>query len=203
MMREIICLSALTYGGYCSERLIVGTAFGCLAFLLMFLGDLNDWRFRIPVLRFSFPVGFVMLAASSAALLGLEKPEPTVIGRYFFIVMAAAFFLLLIFSLFFSLPAREAYLTQEKKRPVCTTGLYSLCRHPGFLCFFFLYIALHFAFGFPWIDVFLFSALNFALILFEDRIVFPSCLADYGAYKETTPFLLPGFRYLHTFFKKK
>lgn len=203
MMRAVFCLSSLTYWGYRSERLVLGTAIGCFAFLLMYLGDLNDWKFGIPVLRFLFPAGFALLSCSSLLLFGTGRSELPETGKWIFAALALLSLVLLLISLFFSFSAEEAYVTQQKKRPVCTTGFYSLCRHPGFLWFVLLFLSLHFACGVPWADVILFILLNLGLIVFEDRAVFPSSLAGYKAYQETTPFLFPNHKSIAALIKKR
>ena len=47
------------------------------------------------------------------------------------------------------------------------------------------------AFGLPLSFALLCTGLNVALVVFEDRRVFPARLAGYDDYRRTTPFLLP------------
>ncbi len=49
---------------------------------------------------------------------------------------------LLVYTLFFALPFEKTYTRLEENPPVYTEGVYSLCRHPGVVWFFFLYLFL-------------------------------------------------------------
>ena len=169
---------------------------GCVSFGLFLIGDINDWKWRKALLRLCFPGGVLLLAASTAGLIHPENVHLPVWGKVGMYVLSAAFLILLIDILFFSLPAGDAYVRQEEKRPVCTTGFYACCRHPGVLCFFLLYLCLWGGFGVPLTAVFVYSGLNVLLVLFEDYRVFPERLAGYAAYQKSTPFLLPDLRRL-------
>ena len=168
---------------------------GILAFGLFWLGDWNDWKWGRRALRLCFPAGLVLLAASTVLLCGRVPPARAAV-RALLGAAGAALLALLVYTLFFALPAGEAYVTQNGRRPACTTGVYALCRHPGVLWFFLLYLCLWGALGVPLLAGLLFSLLNVLLVMFEDRFVFPDRLEGYEAYRASTPFLLPTARSL-------
>lgn len=164
---------------------------GCMAFALFFLGDYNDWKLEKPALRFCFPCGFALLTVVTVfQCINGETGNPPAV-RIIFGLLGAVFLALLVYTLFFALPAKDAYATQEAGRKACTTGVYALCRHPGVLWFIGLYLCLWISFGLPWFTAVLYSALNVLLIVFEDRLVFPAKLDGYEKYKEEVPFLVP------------
>jgi protein-S-isoprenylcysteine O-methyltransferase Ste14 len=166
-------------------------AAGLLAFALFFLSDANDWRLSRPWLKGCFPVGALVLAW--ATWTGARRGTAPISGaaRAAAGVLGAAFFVLLLYTLFFALPVRASYAEPGAARPVCTQGVYALCRHPGVLWFAGLYLCLWGAAGLPPGAAVLFSALNVLLVVFEDRRVFPARLTGYEAYRRTTPFLIP------------
>ncbi|MCI2057602.1 MAG: hypothetical protein LKJ80_00130 [Oscillibacter sp.] len=167
---------------------------GCAAFGLFFLGDLNDWKWAWAPLRICFPAGAVLLAVATVrmALNGRAQLPGALRGLFF--VLAAGFLALLVYTLFFALNAGEAYVSQDVRRAVCATGIYALCRHPGVLWLAGVYLCLWAAAGVPLRAGAVFSGLNLLLVCFEDFKVFPARLAGYGAYRENTPFLIPTGR---------
>ena len=165
---------------------------GCLSFCLLFLGDWNDWKWSLPPLRLCFPAGALLLAVSTIRLVKWDQAVLPAGGKIVFTLLAAGFLGLLVYTLFFALPAKEAYARQGTHRPACTTGVYALCRHPGVLWFAGLYLCLWAAAGVPLAAVLAYCGLNLLLAAFEDVFVFPARLAGYDAYRRTTPFLLPS-----------
>jgi protein-S-isoprenylcysteine O-methyltransferase Ste14 len=166
---------------------------GIPAFGLLFLADLNDLRFRDARLRLCFPAGAVLLAVSVGGQLDLSAAAQ---GAGLFAALAGCllFTALEIQALFFAFPPSEAYAATGKKRPVCDSGVYALCRHPGFWWLTLLFFCLRPAAGFPLRSALIYSLLNLALVAFEDRAVFPAVLEGYGAYRRSTPFLIPTRR---------
>ena len=164
---------------------------GLAAFGLYFLNDWNDWKLGRPLLRFCFPLACILLAGATAAG-ALRQPAGLSSGARLCAGLGAAVFaVLLIYTLFFALPAKEAYGRTGEERPACTKGVYALCRHPGGLWFAGLYLCLSGVTGLPLGFAVLCSLLNVLLVVFEDICVFPARLAGYAAYRDTTPFLLP------------
>jgi protein-S-isoprenylcysteine O-methyltransferase Ste14 len=71
--------------------------------------------------------------------------------------------------------------------------VYALCRHPGVICLFAMYLFLGLAaLPTPLLGCgMVFSLLNVLYALFQDRVTFPKTFCDYEAYRKTVPFLLP------------
>lgn len=169
----------------------MGVWLGVVAFALFFLSDYNDWRLSARWLKPCFPLGGLLLVFGTALdARGTAMTAGWLRGLFF--ALAALFLGLLIHTLFFALPVAASYARPGEKRPACTTGVYALCRHPGVLWFAGLYVCLVPATGLPLWEAAVFSALNVALVVFEDRCVFPARLEGYGAYQAATPFLLPN-----------
>lgn len=175
---------------------------GCLAFVLMALGDCNDWKWHSRILRVLFPSGLLLLFFSTICLIQINIHKLLSVTGFLFTCLFLFSLSMIIYTLFFLVPAKDAYITQEKQRPVCRKGFYSLCRHPGFWWFFLLYLSLFGAFGIPVTAALLFSGLNLLLIIFEDCLVFPASLAGYRIYKKETPFLIPNRNSIQTFIRK-
>lgn len=170
----------------------MGFAAGVGAFVLFFLSDCNDWRWSRRALRGCFPLGALLLAAGT--VWEIRRGTPPLHGwlQAAAAALAAVFLVLLVYTLFFALPVEASYARPGEERSACTTGVYALCRHPGVLWFAGLYGCLWAAGGLPLWEAAVLSGLNVALVVFEDRCVFPARLKGYGDYRRTTPFLLPS-----------
>ena len=109
------------------------------------------------------------------------------------LLAAGACLAALVYSLFFALPFQETYRQQEQGRHVYDGGVYALCRHPGILCFFGLYLCLGLAAlpGGLLAHGLAFSLLDLAYAGFQDRVTFPKTFCDYEAYRKKAPFLIP------------
>jgi protein-S-isoprenylcysteine O-methyltransferase Ste14 len=166
----------------------------CGAFLLFLIGDLNDIRFHNKTLKLCFAAGCVLLIASTASLVmkSGSAPEFPILIRIVFGIFALLFFDLLVYTLFFALPFEKTYVDADSKNSVCDSGVYALCRHPGVIWFFFLYISLWISVGIPLYAALTFSLLNLAYAAVQDRFIFPALLYGYDQYKARTPFLLPN-----------
>lgn len=173
----------------------------CAAFALFFLADWNDWRGGTAPLGWCFPAGGVILAADTVFLCLTGRAAAAGLPRLLAFAGAALFAWLLIYSLFFALPAAASYADPGRKRPACTTGVYALCRHPGVLWLTGLLACLYPAAGYPPAATVLVTALNTALVLFEDRAVFPAVLAGYCEYRRVTPFLIPNGKSVRACFR--
>ena len=168
----------------------MGFLLGLCAFALFFLNDYNDWRLGRRALKLCFPAGGLLLLAGTLLRCG-NGNHLTGWLRVLLFAAAAGWLLLLVYTLFFAIPLEASYARVGEKRRACTVGVYALCRHPGVLWFAGLYVCLSLAAGLPWLDVVSYCILNVLLVCFEDRCVFPALLEGYGAYQETTPFLIP------------
>ena len=105
-------------------------------------------------------------------------------------------------TLFFALPAEASYAHPGEDRPVCASGVYALCRHPGVLWFAGAYLCLWGGCGFPLWAAVLYTVLDVLLVVFEDGWVFPARLSGYDDYRRTTPFLLPNRSSLRALFAR-
>ena len=174
---------------------MLSTLFGVTAFLLYLLYDVNSFRWKWQFPRSFFLLGTILLAAATAMDLIDALQLGVFSGLIDWILLFFAFLCLLalIYCLFFALPFEETYATQANGRPVCDQGAYALCRHPGIVCFLFLYLFLGIA-ALPgrllWNGL-LFSCLNIAYGAFQDRFTFPKTFCNYERYRQTVPFLIP------------
>ena len=175
---------------------MVSLCLGTAAFILYFIYDVNSFCWQREIPKAFFAAGTLLLGAS----LALDLHTAFAAGAFSCLADAAllagatAGFAALIYSLFFALPFDETYARQKNGRRVYDKGVYALCRHPGILCFFLMYLLLGFA-ARPQngllIRGMLFSAMNLGYALFQDRITFPKTFADYHDYQQRVPFLIP------------
>ena len=128
----------------------------------------------------------------------LRQPESSSDGGWVLRMLAAMlacgallFALLLIYVLFFALPFSDTYVT-EGHRCVCRSGVYALCRHPGFWMMLFSFVCLVLAI--QRIQLLYVALLcnggNLLYILFQDIVSFPRQFDDYEQYKKEVPFLM-------------
>lgn len=169
---------------------------GAIAFLFFFLYDFTCIFSSFRFLRFGFFAGCFLLTTATVGMLlrsfqlSALKLWPALVGGVF-----ALFFLwLLIYSLFFALSFTDTYGLPKKEPALCDTGVYALCRHPGVLGLmgFYLCIWLMLRTGTAFLAFAVFSVLDIAYALFQDRWTFMKLFAGYQKYQNTTPFLLPN-----------
>ncbi|MGM9521885.1 MAG: hypothetical protein ACI3VB_05345 [Oscillospiraceae bacterium] len=166
---------------------------GVAGFLLFFLSDLNDTLLKKRFLLPSFPLGAASVAVSMTVLaVRGEPPIESEIMRVCMWVLSALFLGFEIYTLFFAIPLADSYTKPGSSRCVCTVGVYALCRHPGVLWFGLLALSLWAAGGLPLYAAAVFTALDTALVVFEDIYVFPRRLEGYDDYRRRTPFLIPS-----------
>jgi len=174
---------------------MITTFMGVLAFALYLLYDINSYRWQKALPRVFFAAGTLLLAAATAIDLWQAAAAGALAAPVDRVLLAAAalFGLALIYCLFFALPFSATYTRQSEGRRVYDGGVYALCRHPGILCFFGMYLPLAAA-AFPCqlaLNGPLFALLDLAYALFQDRVTFPRTFDDYAAYREKVPFLIP------------
>ena len=164
-------------------------AAGVIAFGMYLLYDLNSFTWKNRILHTFFLIGSVILAVSTAVcFMTLVKAYgPPVWRIVIFGALAVSQAALLVYTLFFALPF-------EKNPPVYTEGVYSLCRHPGVVWFFFLYLFLALLTGqrLMMAVCICYSGLNVLYVWFQDRVTFRRTLSGYEAYQRETPFLIPN-----------
>ena len=168
---------------------------GIGGFLLYLLYDVNSFTYRLRLLHGAFALGTLLVGAATA----LDLLEAWRLGAFSgpgdaaLLLAAGACLAALVYSLFFALPFQETYRQQEQGRHVYDGGVYALCRHPGILCFFGLYLCLGLAAlpGGLLAHGPVFSLLDLAYAGFQDRVTFPKTFCDYEAYRKKAPFLIP------------
>lgn len=169
---------------------------GILAFILYYLYDINTIWFQTKAGRYLFLVGSLFLAIATVGITVQSFPARRLGASVFvWIVLAILFFGLLIYTLFFALPVSEAYEgISDGKQTVYQEGMYALCRHPGvlWLTLFYVSMAMIFPTGIYWAAAVIFSSLDLIYVILQDMVIFPRQFENYGAYKNTTPFLLPN-----------
>lgn len=175
---------------------------GCVSFLFFVVYDINSISLKSKLLHKSFAVGCMLLAASTAGLIAVSDPKNNfdLLRTGFFSILALVFLILLVYTLFFALPFHDTYIygdKEEKSAPsACQSGVYALCRHPGVIWFVGFYFSL-------WLMIpdslllsaaVIFSILNIAYVVFQDKWTFMRSFSDYSQYKKNTPFLIPTFQ---------
>ena len=168
---------------------------GIAGFLLCFLYDINSFTVRSGLLHCTFGFGTALIAVATALDLRAAWRAGTLSGTLdlLLLLLSAVCFAALIYCLFFALPFHETYTEQSDMRPVYDRGVYALCRHPGILCFFGMFLFAGLA-ALPCALLahgMVFSLLNLAYAFFQDRITFPKTFFDYHTYRERVPFLIP------------
>jgi len=172
---------------------------GVIGFVLMLIYDINSFTVKNRCLHFGFCAGCLLLVGATAAACFQAVRTGAFIGFMDAMLLLLSFgcFLALIYCLFFALPFAETYQKQQNQRSVYSGGVYALCRHPGVLCFWGLYLFLGLA-ALPYKRLLymglLFSTLNTAYAWFQDRITFPKSFYDYDEYRTIAPFLFPNPR---------
>ena len=167
-------------------------------FLVLVLFDINDvlWKKKAGRVLFFAGMGGILIISIRTvvrAVLTIELPLARVCV---FTGMTVLFLILLIYTLFFAIPAEEAYsemTVKHTERRACTSGMYALSRHPGVIWMSLLYASLLGAL--PTKEMaFLFLATticNIGYVVMQDLWTFPQLFCNYTQYKKMTPFLLP------------
>ena len=164
-------------------------------FALYLLYDIDSFKALWKPLRSGFAVGTLLIAAATAMQLYAALREKAFCGWWDILLLLLGVLALaaLIYCLFFALPFDATYKNPEQGRRTYTFGIYALCRHPGILCFFAMYLFWGIAslptkfllFGM------VISVLNLGYAYFQDRVTFPKTFCDYADYREKVPFLIP------------
>ena len=174
---------------------MVSLILAIVGFTAYLLYDINSFTKQYKLLRFGFLAGTLLLAAATL-LAAADAWRADAFGGLWdavFLAIGLLAFAALIYCLFFALPFQETYADQINGRPAYTFGAYAICRHPGVLCFWIMYICIGLA-ALPSamiINCVLFSMMNTAYALFQDRVTFPKTFCDYEEYRKKVPFLFP------------
>ena len=174
---------------------MISLCLGIAAFGLYLIYDINSYTRQLRFVHSFFLLGTVLLCGATAWDIWCAWKAGCFagVGDVLLLVGAAVFFALLIYSLFFALPFEKTYTEQTSGNHVYSGGVYALCRHPGILWFFGMYLLLGLA-ALPSgmiVNCLVFSALDLAYAWFQDRITFPKTFCDYTQYQKSVPFLIP------------
>lgn len=175
---------------------MIFVALGCLAFVLLYIFDLNKIMFFDKRLNICFALGVAVIAVSTIGVL-LDRGksfEVSISLQLLFGVLSIISLCLIIYSLFFALPFVKTYIDIEKENTVVDTGMYALCRHPGVIWFFFFYLYLWLASGktmVMWAGI-IWTAMDIIHVYVQDRWLFPKTMSGYVQYKSKVPFLIPS-----------
>ena len=166
-----------------------------LGFGLYLLYDVDSFLHLWKPFRWGFAVGTVLICVATVLQMYNAIVAGAFTGFFDYVLLTLGLLSLaaLIYCLFFALPFEATYTDPEQGRRTYTCGAYALCRHPGILCFFAMFLfwgiaALPTAFLQYGMTL---SVLNLGYALFQDRVTFPKTFCDYSAYREKVPFLLP------------
>ena len=175
---------------------ILALVLGIAGFGLYLLYDVNSYTMQNRLLRGGFLAGSLLIAAATIIMLRQAWRQGAFHGVAdgALIGLGLLAFGWLIYSLFFALPFQETYVSQTERRQVCDRGVYALCRHPGVICFFVVYLFLSLA-ALPapfWRYGVLFSVLNLLYAWFQDRVTFPKTFCNYEEYRKRVPFIIPN-----------
>ena len=168
---------------------------GGIGFLLFVFYDWNQAGRNFTLLKPLFGIGCLLIVAATVGLWVsgfLGRFELPVVAQSAFWTLAAISGFLLMYTLFFAVPFKQAYI-EGSRQEIMTEGIYALCRHPGVWFLFFLYVFSGLAGGRVSILMagVLFSLMNLIYVFLQDRIFFPKLFSGYPAYKQKTGFLIP------------
>lgn len=168
---------------------------GSLGFVLFFLYDVNSFRWRSRLIHRTFSLGVMLLTAATVLDMAAAFRAGAISGFGDLLLLGAGALCLaaLIYCLFFALPFEKTYQDTDGSSAVCDRGVYALCRHPGVLCLFGMYLFWGIG-ALPSTMLrngLIFSGLNTAYVCFQDCITFPRTFPDYPDYKKRVPFLIP------------
>lgn len=173
---------------------------GICGFACLLIYDVNSFTLGWRVFHAFFALGTFLVTAATLADVVAAVRMGAFSGAVdaVLVLLGLAWLGALIYSLFFALPFSGTYCNQPEAPRVCDRGVYALCRHPGVLCFFGMYVFLGAA-ALPSALLahgLIFSFLNFCYVVFQDLVTFPKTFCDYAAYRTRVPFLIPTRRSL-------
>ncbi len=99
---------------------------------------------------------------------------------------------LLIYSLFINIPFKKTYIKNGFEQELVKSGLYSISRHPGFLFLSLFLFSLSLIKG-SFVSLYyslVIVSLDFILIYYQDKVVFPKIFKGYNEYKREVNFIL-------------
>jgi len=177
---------------------------GGLGFFFLILYDLSQLGRRLFWSRLTSCIGYGSLILAVFMEIFLYRPFSS---PHMFLILKIGVFAVSAGLLFYSVfietapgAARRAAAgdasEQKIERTAVTRGTYGIVRHPGFWWFLLLQISIIWLTGHK--DTIIIAeglvSMNFALIMIEDRWIFPRIFSNYGEYKQQVPMLLPRIR---------
>jgi protein-S-isoprenylcysteine O-methyltransferase Ste14 len=182
---------------------------GIIGFLLLLIFDILMLK-KVPGIKFViWVIGIALIIFTIVeACLSSEKlpfPDWTIVPGWVLFAIAG---LLVLYSLFVNIPFKNTYVANEDKNKLVRTGLYALCRHPGtyWVNLFLMSLILVSRSTNQLIIAVIFICTNTALVVIEDKFIFPGIFTDYTEYQKQTPMLFPSKRSINDFklnFRKK
>ncbi len=181
---------------------MVSFVLGILGFSLYLIYDVNSYTVRLGIFRLCYALGTVLIGAAACIQLCAAWKDGCFSGAgdIILLLLGTGALAMLVYCLFFALPFSDTYVGSSSEQPVCDRGFYALCRHPGVLCFFFMFLFWGLA-AYPaplLLQGMVFSLLNLAYAWFQDRVTFPKTLSGYDEYRKRVPFLIPTKNSLDT-----
>ncbi len=190
---------------------MLGIALGAASFFVVFWVDavsLNQVRFLKPALwctATALSIAGILLVLFDPVR--LDVPTSLAAPAW---VLAVLFCGLLLYSLFIEIPFAEAYIRRGSPRHVVRRGTYALCRHPGVLWLTGMLLSLFIATGalrlLAAIPVWI--GLDVVYVVLQEKVFFRRQFgAEYAAYRDAVPMIIPTRRSVHacssTIFRKE
>lgn len=177
---------------------------GAVSFVFFYLFDVFNIKGK-SLLKVSFAIiGLITFIYSSykIAFLGSNVSFHKGIRLISALLFLISLFLLF-YSLFLELPFKKTYGGKDYNNGLITTGTYALCRHPGVLWFFFMFIFLFFYTGSTLLLMagLIWTSLDVLYVYLQEKYFFQDMFKDYKKYKKTTPMLIPNLESIKRCFK--
>lgn len=166
---------------------------GCLAFVFLFVFDINKIKTKIEILNSMFALGASLIFYASIMLI-INTPQDFEVSLWGVVLFSTLSFIsgvFMFYALFKALPFKKTYV-QVNHNQVIDSGIYALCRHPGVWGFFLMYLFGFLASG-RWIILvacILWTIMDILHVWIQDVYFFPKMLHGYTAYQKNTPFLI-------------
>lgn len=170
-------------------------ALGAISFVFFYMFDVFNMKGKTS-LKITFAlIGLITFIYSSykTAFQGVRiyfNEGIRLISALLFLI----FLFLLFYSLFLELPFKKTYGAKDYNGGLITTGTYALCRHPGVLWFFFMFIFLFFYTGSVLLLIagLIWTSLDVLYVYLQEKYFFQEMFKGYKEYKNNTPMLIPN-----------
>lgn len=178
-MINITILTILAFGSFLNYEMVK---------VANFRSGSNRKNINMKVGLFALVVCWIAGASeywNSGNLFGVSFGTRVIVGAIA-IILSVAFY---VYILWFALP--KGTYDDEVQSELMSTGIYGICRHPGFYGFTLTALSVAFLVGSKemLILMLIHSALNLGYIILQDAIYFPAYLEGYDEYKKQVRFL--------------